>query len=70
MEGNFSPHEAFAIGGANSVRGYDEGAIGSGHSYAVGSGEVSCRLVGLAFLVCIVKFVVDKMQERPYAIYS
>ncbi|KAK8566550.1 hypothetical protein V6N13_002252 [Hibiscus sabdariffa] len=28
--GNFSPHEAFAIGGTNSVRGYEEGAVGSG----------------------------------------
>ncbi|KAE8682512.1 Outer envelope protein 80 [Hibiscus syriacus] len=26
--GNFSPHEAFAIGGTNSVRGYEEGAVG------------------------------------------
>uniref|UniRef100_A0ACD5YPG1 Uncharacterized protein n=1 Tax=Avena sativa TaxID=4498 RepID=A0ACD5YPG1_AVESA len=46
VEGNFSPHEAFVIGGTNSVRGYDEGAIGSGRSYAVGSGEVSCCLFG------------------------
>ncbi|KAE8788190.1 hypothetical protein D1007_37793 [Hordeum vulgare] len=46
VEGNFSPHEAFAIGGTNSVRGYEEGAVGSGRSYAVGSGEVSCRLFG------------------------
>ncbi|KAK9221004.1 hypothetical protein WN944_009428 [Citrus x changshan-huyou] len=39
--GNFSPHEAFAIGGTNSVRGYEEGAVGSGRSYVVGSGEIS-----------------------------
>ncbi|PKA56547.1 Outer envelope protein 80, chloroplastic [Apostasia shenzhenica] len=44
--GNFSPHEAFAIGGTNSVRGYEEGAVGSGRSYAVGSAEMSFRLVG------------------------
>lgn len=44
--GNFSPHEAFAIGGTNSVRGYEEGAVGSGRSYAVGSGEVDFRLFG------------------------
>ncbi|KAK8916055.1 hypothetical protein KSP39_PZI023064 [Platanthera zijinensis] len=44
--GNFSPHEAFAIGGTNSVRGYEEGAVGSGRSYAVGSAEMSSRLVG------------------------
>lgn len=43
--GNFSPHEAFAIGGTNSVRGYDEGAVGSGRSYMVGSGEISFPMV-------------------------
>ncbi|KAG6523056.1 hypothetical protein ZIOFF_020215 [Zingiber officinale] len=44
--GNFSPHEAFAIGGTNNVRGYEEGAVGSGRSYAVGSGEISCGMYG------------------------
>lgn len=44
--GDFSPHEAFAIGGTNSVRGYEEGAVGSGRSYVVGSGEVSFPTVG------------------------
>ncbi|KAL6204101.1 hypothetical protein ACLB2K_021370 [Fragaria x ananassa] len=44
--GNFPPHEAFVIGGTNSVRGYEEGAVGSGRSYAVGSGEISFPLVG------------------------
>ncbi|KAB2607325.1 outer envelope protein 80 [Pyrus ussuriensis x Pyrus communis] len=43
--GNFPPHEAFAIGGTNSVRGYEEGAVGSGRSYAVGSGEISFPMV-------------------------
>ncbi|XWS28278.1 hypothetical protein CRYUN_Cryun25bG0053000 [Craigia yunnanensis] len=42
--GNFSPHEAFAIGGTNSVRGYKEGAVGSGRSYVVGSSEVSFQM--------------------------
>lgn len=45
--GNFPPHEAFAIGGTNSVRGYKEGAIGSGRSYAVGSSEVSLKMVAV-----------------------
>lgn len=54
MEGNFPPHEAFAIGGTNSVRGYEEGAVGSGRSYAVGSGEVSCRMVRF-FLILILQ---------------
>ncbi|THU47818.1 hypothetical protein C4D60_Mb09t19650 [Musa balbisiana] len=44
--GKFSPHEAFAIGGTNSVRGYEEGAVGSGRSYAVGSGEISFGMYG------------------------
>ncbi|KAL7202435.1 hypothetical protein ACSBR1_033999 [Camellia fascicularis] len=44
--GNFSPHEAFAIGGTNSVRGYEEGAVGSGRSYVVGSGEIAFPLLG------------------------
>lgn len=45
MVGNFSPYEAFAIGGTNSVRGYEEGSVGSGRSYVVGSGEVSFPVV-------------------------
>ncbi|KAJ0714147.1 putative bacterial surface antigen (D15), POTRA domain, surface antigen D15 [Helianthus annuus] len=44
--GNFPPHEAFPIGGTNSVRGYEEGDIGSGRSYGVGCGEISFPLVG------------------------
>ena len=47
MVGNFPPHEAFPIGGTNSVRGYEEGAIGSGRSHVVGSGEMSFPLVGV-----------------------
>ncbi|KAH9625758.1 hypothetical protein KSS87_022311 [Heliosperma pusillum] len=44
--GNFSPHEAFVIGGTNSVRGYEEGAVGSGRSDVVGCGEISFPLFG------------------------
>ncbi|KAH9789720.1 Outer envelope protein 80 [Citrus sinensis] len=43
--GNFYPHEAFAIGGTNSVRGYEEGAVGSGRSYVVGSGEITFPMI-------------------------
>lgn len=51
--GNFPPHEAFTIGGTNSVRGYEEGSVGSGRSYAVGSGEISFPMVGgIFFLSC------------------
>ncbi|PIN16013.1 putative cell surface protein [Handroanthus impetiginosus] len=44
--GKFPPHEAFPIGGTNSVRGYEEGAVGSGRSYVVGSGEISFPVMG------------------------
>lgn len=37
--GEVPPYEAFALGGTNSVRGYDEGEIGSGRSYAQFSAE-------------------------------
>ncbi len=32
--GDVPPYEAFALGGTNSIRGYDEGEVGSGRSYA------------------------------------
>ena len=32
--GDLPPYEAFALGGTNSVRGYDEGDVGSGRSFA------------------------------------
>jgi outer membrane protein assembly factor BamA len=62
VEGNFSPHEAFAIGGTNSVRGYEEGAVGSGRSYSVGSGEVSFHMVRIAPLSSI-RMVVDSQSK-------
>ncbi|XP_051118804.1 outer envelope protein 80, chloroplastic [Andrographis paniculata] len=46
VHGKFPPHEAFPIGGTNSVRGYEEGAVGSGGSYLVGSGEISFPVIG------------------------
>lgn len=67
MVGNFPPHEAFPIGGTNSVRGYEEGAIGSGRSYVVGSGEMSFPLVSDAssiFSFCI-SFSVDIIGLYP-----
>lgn len=38
--GDLPPYEAFSIGGTNSVRGYGEGAVGTGRYYVVGSGEL------------------------------
>ena len=50
--GKFPPHEAFPIGGTNSVRGYEEGAVGSGRSYVVGSGEISLPVVCFDYHPC------------------
>ncbi|MCC5613923.1 BamA/TamA family outer membrane protein [Nostoc sp. CHAB 5836] len=37
--GDLPPYEAFTIGGSNSVRGYEEGRLGSGRSYVQASVE-------------------------------
>ena len=37
--GDLPPYEAFALGGANSVRGYNEGNMGAGRSFLEGSVE-------------------------------
>jgi len=63
MERKFAPHEAFAIGGRNIVRGYEEGAVGSGRSYTVGSGEVSCRLVNFFLLPTLLSFCCCQMDH-------
>ncbi|XP_075635333.1 outer envelope protein 80, chloroplastic [Castanea sativa] len=57
--GNFPPHEAFAIGGTNSVRGYEEGDVGSGRSYAVGCGEISFPMLGPVEGVCFADYGTD-----------
>lgn len=37
--GDLPPYEAFSLGGSNSIRGYDEGALGSGRSFVQASME-------------------------------
>lgn len=37
--GDLPPHQAFALGGMNSVRGYGTGGLGTGRRYALASGE-------------------------------
>ena len=37
--GDLPPYEAFSLGGVNSVRGYDEGELGSGRSYIQATAE-------------------------------
>ncbi|KAK7270324.1 hypothetical protein RIF29_23383 [Crotalaria pallida] len=54
--GSIAPHQAFAIGGPNSVRGYGEGAVGSGQSCVVSKSELTFplnkNLTGVIFLDC------------------
>lgn len=37
--GDIPPYEAFPLGGGNSVRGYEEGEVGSGRSFVLGTAE-------------------------------
>jgi outer membrane protein insertion porin family len=37
--GDAPPYEAFSLGGGSSVRGYDDGAVGSGRSFIQTTGE-------------------------------
>ena len=34
FQGDLPPYEAFTLGGTNSIRGFDEGALGTGRSFA------------------------------------
>lgn len=43
--GDMAPYQAFAIGGLGSVRGYGEGAVGSGRSCLVANSEITFPLV-------------------------
>ncbi|CAL9122998.1 unnamed protein product [Musa textilis] len=54
--GDMAPYQAFALGGIGSVRGYGEGAVGSGRSCLVANGEftipVTKELEGAIFMDC------------------
>lgn len=43
--GEMPPYEAFPIGGTASVRGYGEGAVGSGKRYISGTAELHFPLI-------------------------
>jgi len=43
--GDMAPHQAFTIGGIGSVRGYGEGAVGSGRACLVLNSEFTMPLV-------------------------
>lgn len=48
--GDMAPYQAFAIGGLGSVRGYGEGAVGSGRSCLVANNELTFPLVSNGFI--------------------
>ncbi|KAL9143329.1 hypothetical protein ABFS82_14G228600 [Erythranthe guttata] len=54
--GDIAPYQAFTIGGQGSVRGYAEGAVGSGRSCLIANSELTFSLNpmvdGVAFLDC------------------
>ncbi|KAL0370235.1 UNVERIFIED_CONTAM: Outer envelope protein 39, chloroplastic [Sesamum angustifolium] len=54
--GDIAPYQAFSIGGQGSVRGYGEGAVGSGRSCLVANSELTLPLnpvlEGAVFLDC------------------
>lgn len=54
--GDMAPYQAFSIGGIGSVRGYGEGAVGSGRSCVVANSELTLplnkMLEGAIFLDC------------------
>jgi outer membrane protein insertion porin family len=45
--GDIPPYEAFSLGGVTSVRGYDDGAVGSGKSYVQASVEYRFPLISI-----------------------
>ncbi|PIA54005.1 hypothetical protein AQUCO_00900525v1 [Aquilegia coerulea] len=61
--GSFSTHEEFDFGRTNSVRGYEEGAMGSGRLYVVGSGEVYFPMGAVVFSNIVTTVSLTYAQE-------
>jgi len=57
--GDLPPYEAFSLGGLNSVRGYDEGEVGSGRSFAQASAEYRFPLFSILGGALFVDFASD-----------
>jgi hemolysin activation/secretion protein len=68
--GDLAPHEAFPIGGTNSVRGYDEGAVGSGRSCVVASGEISIPLVCLSSCCWMICFLLHEPATDMFTCWN
>lgn len=57
--GNLPPYQSFNIGGQNSVRGYESGAIASGRSYVVATAEYRIPIVNPVGAVLFADFASD-----------
>ncbi|MFB2938002.1 BamA/TamA family outer membrane protein [Aerosakkonemataceae cyanobacterium BLCC-F154] len=57
--GDLPPYEAFSLGGVNSVRGYDEGELGSGRSYFQATAEYRFPVFSVIGGVLFVDFGTD-----------
>ena len=55
--GGMAPHQAFAIGGLGSVRGYGEGAVGTGRSCLVANSELTLPLVCHCYLRTFINII-------------
>jgi outer membrane protein insertion porin family len=59
IHGDLPPYEAFPIGGTNSVRGYSEGAVGSGRSWVESSAEARFPIVDTISGCCFFDYGTD-----------
>jgi len=57
--GDLPPYDAFSLGGANSVRGYEWGQVGSGRSYVLTSAEYRIPVFPIAGVVLFGDFASD-----------
>ncbi len=57
--GTLPPYEAFRLGGSNSVRGWDEGKIGTGRSFAIISAEYRFPIFSIVGGVLFAEFGTD-----------
>ncbi|MGD1872694.1 MAG: BamA/TamA family outer membrane protein [Mastigocoleus sp.] len=65
--GDLPPYEAFSLGGSNSVRGYDEGRLGSGRSYVQASVEYRFPLISIINAAVFADFGSDLGTETDPA---
>jgi outer membrane protein insertion porin family len=57
--GDLPPYEAFSLGGSNSVRGYDEGDVGSGKSFLQATAEYRFPLFSIVSAAAFIDAATD-----------